>query len=191
MRKSWPSRRGALRIGRRLALLPAAACVVLIAVLCGLLIGARTSGNAAAVGTAVGDRAPDFTLMDVRGNPVQLRQFQGQGVIIHFWAVACTTCQGEQPDYVRAIRSLGRRAPTVLAVDAWREPASMIAAYMRQQHLPGIGLVDLTASVVEGLYQVQGTPTTFFIDRHGIIRRVVAGPETYNQIVANAKLIVA
>jgi peroxiredoxin len=143
------------------------------------------------VGTIVGDRAPDFTLPDVHGRPVRLSQFRGRGVIIHFWAVACTTCQGEQAGYVRAIVALGRSAPQVLAVDAWRESSGMIAAYMQREHLPGIGLVDLTASVVEGIYGVQGTPTTYFIDRHGIIRRVVAGPETSTQIVSNARSIMA
>jgi hypothetical protein len=110
-------------------------------------------------------------------------------VLLHFWAVDCTTCRGEQPAYLRAIHDLGARAPAILAVDAWGEPASYVAPYVRKAGLPDTVLIDPPHSVYDGLYQGQGTPTSFYIDARGVIRQRVIGPQSYADILANAKLI--
>jgi peroxiredoxin len=141
------------------------------------------------VGPAVGDRAPDFTLPDLGGKQVSLRQFIGQPVLLHFWAVDCTTCQAEQSDYLKAIHQLGAKAPKILAVDAWGESSEYVAPYVARNHIPGSVLIDPPHSVFDGLYQGQGTPTTVYINRQGVIRQLVIGQETYGQILANAKLI--
>src|SRR5207302_3711059 len=116
-----------------------------------------------------------------------LHNFLGRPVLLHFWAVDCTTCQGEQPAYLQAIHDLGHHAPQILAVDAWGEPASYVAPYVARYKLPGTILIDPPHSVFDGLYQGQGTPTTLYIDRQGVIRQVVIGPESRDQIVANSR----
>ncbi|MFZ0548853.1 MAG: TlpA disulfide reductase family protein, partial [Candidatus Promineifilaceae bacterium] len=50
-------------------------------------IPSSTSG-----GMDVGDKALNFTLADLDGNPVSLNDFRGQPVIINFWASWCAPC---------------------------------------------------------------------------------------------------
>ena len=134
---------------RRLLLTWLLSLAALVAAIAALLIsGQRTtpSGSAAGAaaapaGLAVGDQAPDFRLADLQGTQVSLSQYHGKPVILHFWAVDCTTCQAEQPDYIRAIAGLGGKRPTVLAVDAWGESSEKIAGYFGPAHLPGVALV--------------------------------------------------
>lgn len=164
--------------------------IIIAAALIGLLLSDHGGGPAAPVtGTAVGNLAPDFALADTSGRPIALHQFRGRPVMIHFWAVDCTSCQAEQPEYVRAIASLGTAAPVVLAVDAWAEPAARIASYVRRQHMPGIALVDPDAHVFQAVYAGQGTPYTFYVDARGIIRQTAIGPQSYSEIVAGARAI--
>src|SRR5947207_2437561 len=48
--------------------------------------------TSASIGTGVGQCAPNFTLDNVQGKSVSLSNFRGHPVLIHFWAVGCTTC---------------------------------------------------------------------------------------------------
>jgi peroxiredoxin len=184
----------------------ALATVAVAAIVSALVLGTRNTSNAGTasraagtpskaslaalpVGPAVGDRAPDFTLPDLQGKQVSLHQFLGHPVLLHFWAVDCTTCQAEQADYLQAIHELGAHAPTILAVDAWGESADYVAPYVAKHRLPGAVLIDPPHSVFDGLYQGQGTPTTVYIDREGVIVASVIGQETRAQILSNARLI--
>ena len=176
---------------RRTILVWGIALIALLAVLVSLLFAARPRGSAqgAPVGLQVGDRAPDFTLKSLQGAAISLHQFLGRPVLLHFWAVDCTTCQGEQADYLRAIKHLGAKAPVILAEDAWGETADYAKPYVRKNHIPGTVLIDTSRTVFYGLYQGQGTPTAYYIDARGIIRRTVIGPEQYGEILSNMKTI--
>src|SRR5579864_7305895 len=108
-------------ISRRKPMIWGLGLAALLAVLASLLLVTRQQGSAAQapVGLHIGDRAPDFTLADLQGRQVSLHQYLGRPVLLHFWAVDCTSCQAEQPDYLRAVQHLGAKAPIILAEDAW------------------------------------------------------------------------
>lgn len=53
--------------------------------------------EAADTGSAEGQVAPDFELLDLSGQPVRLSSFRGQPVVINFWATWCPACQKEFP----------------------------------------------------------------------------------------------
>jgi len=182
---------GARLVSRRNAVIWGVTLLALLAVLGSLLFATRheSVAHGAPVGLRVGDRAPDFTLKSLQGAPVSLHQFLGRPVLLHFWAVDCTSCQAEQADYLRAIKHLGARAPVILAEDAWGEPADYARPYVREHHIPGTVLIDTSRAVFDGLYQGQGTPTAYYIDAQGIIRQTAVGPEQYGIILANMKKI--
>jgi peroxiredoxin len=180
-----------MNMSRRIVLIWGIALVALLTVVVSLFFveRPRSSAQGAPVGLLVGDRAPDFTLKSLQGTEVSLHQFVGRPVLLHFWAVDCPTCQGEQADYLRAIKQLGAKAPVILAEDAWGETADYAKPYVSKNHIPGTVLIDTSRTVFYGLYQGQGTPTAYYIDARGIIRRTVIGPEQYGEILANMKMI--
>ena len=145
--------------------------------------GART-------GVFTGQCAPNFTLADAQGRPVSLAQFRGRPILLHFWAVACTTCAAEYPDFARAVRAAVPRGLTVLAVDAWGEPPSLVQQWQARHHLPATLLIDQPQEIVRE-YRVQGTPTTFFIDRTGRIVGSSSGPLSYAAFPSNIRRILS
>src|SRR5215216_6170746 len=47
------------------------------------------------------DRAPDFTLRDLRNRAVRLSQFKGKVVLLNFWATWCAPCKAEMPELIK------------------------------------------------------------------------------------------
>ncbi|HKO24930.1 MAG TPA: TlpA disulfide reductase family protein [Chloroflexota bacterium] len=139
---------------------------------------ASCAARGARTGVSAGQCAPNFTLADAQGRPVSLAQFRGHPILLHFWAVACPTCAAEYPDFSRAVRADVPKGLTVLAVDAWGEPPSMVRQWQARHHLPATLLIDQPQAIVRE-YRVQGTPTTFFIDRTGHIVSSDPSPLTY------------
>jgi peroxiredoxin len=152
-------------------------------------VQASCAARGARAGVSTGQCAPNFTLADVQGKPVSLAQFRGHPILLHFWAVACTTCAAEYPDFSRAVRAYVPKGLTVLAVDAWGEPPPLVQQWQARHHLPATLLIDQPQEIVRE-YGVQGTPTTFFIDRTGHIVTSSSGPLTYADFQSNIRRIV-
>jgi len=136
------------------------------------------AGKNAKTGLQVGQCAPNFTLPDPRGRQTSLASFRGHPVLLHFWAVACTTCAGEYPDFARAVQAYTPKGLRVVAVDAWGEPAPLVQEWQNSRHLPATLLVD-PSQAVPSMYSGTTTPTTYVIDRAGRVAYAHTGPLSY------------
>lgn len=127
-----------------------------------------------------GAPAPDFTLTDLAGNDVRLSDLQGQVVLVNFWATWCGPCRLEMPAIEAEYQARRDRGLTVLAVDL-DEPADDVAAFIAELDLTFTVLLDPGARVFD-LYRVRGYPTSFFINRDGMIDRQHVGYMTAAQL---------
>jgi peroxiredoxin len=148
-----------------------------------LLIGAflifvlKPAGSAQlAAGPVVGRPVADFTLPDLSGRPTSPHQFRGHPLLLQFWAVDCPSCANERPGLLRAAAPFLAQGGVAVGVDSYMESAAMVRAYLTGHQEPYTGiLIDSNGRVVYGQYHVIGVPTSLFIDRKGIIRKIVTG----------------
>jgi peroxiredoxin len=131
----------------------------------------------APVATAdIGQMAPPLRLPLVGGGEMDLGAYRGRPVILSFWATWCEPCKAEMPAFERAQQRHRDRGLAVLGVD-FQEHDEEIAAFMSQIGVTFPSLVDRNGDVARQ-WRATGLPTTFLIDRQGIIRDVRVGAFT-------------
>lgn len=125
-------------------------------------------------GAAVGDRAPDFQLQDLEGNEVSLSSLRGSPILLNFWATWCPPCRLEMPFIQEVYQEWTDKGLVILAIDMG-ESAATVREFMQNNNYTIPVLLD-TRRVVSQKYNVTAIPTTFFIDRNGVIQDKLIGP---------------
>lgn len=125
-------------------------------------------------GAVVGDRAPDFQLQDLEGNEVSLSSLRGSPILLNFWATWCPTCRLEMPFIQEVYQEWTDKGLVILAIDMG-ESAATVRDFMQNNNYTIPVLLD-TRRVVSQKYNVTAIPTTFFIDRNGVIQDKLIGP---------------
>lgn len=128
----------------------------------------------------VGAPAPDFTLTALDGQAVTLSALKGQVVLINFWATWCSPCRYEMPAIQKRYDAYKDQGLVVLAVD-FDEAEDVVADFVRDMGLTFTVLLDPGGQVNEQ-YRVRGYPTTYVVDRAGMITRLHIGSMTEEQI---------
>ena len=143
---------------------------------------------AAAPAPVVGHPAPAFTLRTPDGATVALADLRGTVVLVNFWATWCPPCRTEMPAIQTAYARYQGQGFRVLAVTAGEEPASVVA-FLRAYDLHFPALLD--DGLVSAAYGANALPSSFFIDRRGVVRAVYKGPISYGAITGTLAQLLA
>lgn len=122
---------------------------------------------------SVGNQALDFELSDLSGQSVSLSGLYGQPVVVNFWATWCGYCVYEMPFFQEVHDQWSAQGLVILAVNYKQSPA-LVRQFLDDNQFSFTALLDRDGKVTEE-YQVRGFPTTFFIDKEGIIRVIKIG----------------
>lgn len=135
--------------------------------------GISTNGKIYAPQT--GFLAPDFEMKTPTGETVKLSDLRGQAVLVNLWATWCPPCRAEMQSIEKVYREYKEQGFTVLAVNmTYQDDASKIMPFVKEQNLTFPILLDATGKMATA-YQMKSLPSSFFVDRDGIIEEVVIG----------------
>ncbi len=147
-------------------------------ILLGIKNGGVSTDQTGDIGTdqkfapAVGAMAPDLELSGMDGNKVQLSSLVGVPIFINFWASWCGPCQAEMPLIEKAY--LAHPADLIILGINDDEPEDVVGKYILDNHMMFKVLLDPGETAMQA-YRVTGLPTSFFIDREGVIRHIQVG----------------
>jgi len=106
---------------------------------------------------------------------VRLSDLRGRVVVLNIWASWCPPCRAEMPALQVLHEQRAGQGVVVLGINSTVQDSEQAARDFAAEY----GLTFPIALDRDGeatrLYQVRALPSTFFIDRQGIIRRVVVG----------------
>lgn len=142
-----------------------------------------TGGNSHSLvktGVFPGDEAVNFSLKDLQGNDHVLSDYRGKVVILNFWASWCPPCRAEMADLQRFHKKYRDTDVVLLAINIGEEMSErdlnkkiqkdkdIISKYFEQEGLDLTVLLDTFQDVTLN-YRVSAIPTTYIIDKEGII----------------------
>ena len=124
-------------------------------------------------GVSIGNLAPDFQLQTLTGDNISLSGLRGKPVLINFWATWCPPCKAEMPYLQQVHDSWSAKGLVLLAVDIGENSAT-VEKFMTELNLSMTVPMDTDRKVAKA-YGITAIPTTFLIDKDGIIRQKVLG----------------
>ena len=154
--------------------------LILLALGLGWTFASRSSFNAAENGVPQpapkeGFSAPDITVNLIGGGQTTLSALHGKVVLVNLWATWCPPCRAEMPAIEKSYQSFKTRGFEVFSVNVTSQDSeSAVAPFIKEYGLTFPVTLDRSGEV-SSRYALAGLPSSFFIDRKGMIRSVIVG----------------
>lgn len=125
-----------------------------------------------------GNKAPDFSLVTLRDEPITLHEFKGRPLMVNFWATWCPPCRREMPRIQALYDERGDQFNLAAVSD---EKATTVEDYLKEFDYTFPFYLDRDRTMHKA-YLIQAIPTTIFIDAKGIVRARHTGEMTRSQM---------
>lgn len=119
--------------------------------------------------------APAFTLANLAGKQVSLTEYKGKPLLINIWATWCAPCLAELPE-LQNVQNARKDVLTVLEIN-YKESHDTVATFIKKNGYTLEVLLDEKGEIGRD-YQMFGLPTSYFVDRAGVIQHTYLGDMT-------------
>jgi peroxiredoxin len=129
-----------------------------------------------------GVAAPDIKVTTLGGQTVQLSELKGKRVVLDFWATWCGPCVKEIPHFIKLRNEVSSDELVIVGISS--EDTATLNAFVKKH---GVNYLIASADDLPAPYKdVQSIPTTFFIDRNGVIQQVLVGYHEFDDLKRHA-----
>ncbi len=174
MRSAWKWMSYVLVIGGMLSLLVA----------CGTKPHAPAGNMGSPTAMNKGETAPEFALQDLKGNSLQLADFQGKKVYVKYWASWCSIClAGLEELNTLAGQENDFQVITIVTPDYKGEKSSKaFTEWFNRQSYDNLTVLLDEDGVWAKKFEVRAFPSSFYIDVNGILVKSLPGHASNEQI---------
>lgn len=123
------------------------------------------------------EKAPDFSLVTLDGNAVNLADYKGKALILNVWDTWCPPCRAEIPDFIALYSQYRSKGLVILGVAGGRDGETVVRSFIDQN---GINYPNAMVNddFLEGYQGIRSIPTTFVIDKEGKIYQKYVGAKS-------------
>lgn len=126
--------------------------------------------------------APNVGFTDIKGQSISLAELKGKVVMVNFWATSCTTCVGEMPDMIKTYEQYHAKGLEFVAVAMSYDPPNYVLNFSQTRQLPFRVALDIDGKLAQAFGEVKLTPTTFVIDKQGVIIKKYVGAPDFSEL---------
>lgn len=138
--------------------------------------GGRTAGPQVEPGIDVGKAALEIEGEDIDGKKITLSDFRGNVVLLHFWGNWCGPCRAMYPHLNSLANKLADEPFVLLGVNSDQTRAAAKKAVADEKIAwRSFWNGGSTGGPISKRFGIQGWPTLFLIDHHGVIRHKWTG----------------
>jgi peroxiredoxin len=123
-------------------------------------------------------KAPDFSLRDLNGKKVGIKQFKGKIIFLNFWATWCGPCKEEMPTLEVLHQQFKEKNFILLTISVDYEGIKPVQEFINKHQYTFPILLDPKCETLD-LFEVKGIPTTFLIDKKGKMIGKAIGPRDW------------
>ena len=132
-----------------------------------LLIGSEVSALDA------GAKLPEIGLTDLSGKRIDAASLRGKVVVVDFWASWCAPCKEELPQLEKLYKKYKDRGLVVVALSV-DEEAENVTTFLKSMRL-SFPIAHDKGHVVADRFHPPKMPSSYIVDRKGIVRHVHGG----------------
>ena len=130
--------------------------------------------------TENGSPAPLQPVFDVSGLEVKLSDFKGKVILVNFWATWCRPCVKEMPSLEQLQLKFNGKDFAVVAVNEDREGLKIAKPFLDEIGSRNLKVYADPNMALMRAFGVRGLPTSFLIDRRGLIIGKIEGILEWN-----------
>jgi thiol-disulfide isomerase/thioredoxin len=119
----------------------------------------------------------EIKLKDLNGQPVSLSDFRGKIVFLNFWTTWCFDCRIEMPHMEKLHQQFKNKEFAMVAVNL-QEPVAQVKQFFKDYTLTFTALLDSDGEV-GAHFRITAIPTTFILNKQGIIIGKITGPRKW------------
>lgn len=120
----------------------------------------------------------EIELKDQNGRLTRLSEFRGKIVFINFWTTWCLACVIEMPSMEKLHQKFKDKDFAMVGINL-QESEETVLEFYKEHKLTFTTLLDSTGEVGTE-FRIRGIPTTFILDKNGIIIGRVMGPREWD-----------
>ena len=129
---------------------------------------------------------PDFSMQDLQGDPVDIRDHRGQVILLNFWATWCPNCRQEGPSLQKLYNHYQYRGLILYRIGSKEKPDT-IKRFLEKESLNLPVLIDKTGQI-ERLFGVWVHPTTYLISRQSLVCYRIMGAFDWTSLQATSMI---
>jgi thiol-disulfide isomerase/thioredoxin len=130
-------------------------------------------------GVVEGDKAIGFSLKELSGSKsYTMDDFKGEVVLLNLWASWCSGCKEEMPEFYKLQKQYPKGFKIVaVSIDSDAQKSRDFLSSVEEElgmRRPFIVLLDSEKKLPKS-YRCIGMPSSYLIDKEGVIRKIIVG----------------
>ncbi|MEN9595949.1 MAG: hypothetical protein RL236_383 [Pseudomonadota bacterium] len=122
---------------------------------------------------AVGEQASHCVLTSINNTPAHFHEYEGKVLYVDFWASWCGSCQQSFPFLNQLAHEFGDQGLHIVGVNLDEKVDDALA--FLAHHPSKFTIANHGGEQCAKSFDVQAMPTSYLIDKHGVIRHIHQG----------------